>query len=100
MKKKKRSTIYSMGMGAVGLSVGSSVLGGIGGTAAEYGQKGISNAASYLPVTGTILGGGLAIGALNSLTNAVPRKPYAYRRSNTQAIRRRRYKVREASITD
>lgn len=67
MKKKYKKAIIGLGIGTVGLSIGSQVLGGIGGGVATKGQTGIYNVAKFAPVMGTIIGGGLTIGALEYL---------------------------------
>ena len=61
-------------VGTVGLGVMSSTVGTVGGSVAASGQTGLGNVAAFIPVTGTVVGSGLAIGALGKLQKAVPKR--------------------------
>jgi hypothetical protein len=76
MKRSKRflKDISGYTAGAVGLGIGSSVLGEIGGTTSGYGQQGLSNASKFLPATGTMIGAGMMFGALNELARSATYK--------------------------
>jgi len=73
MKKLKKQAI-GLGVGAVGLSVGSSVLGDIGGTTAAKGQAGLYNVAKFMPATGTLIGGGFLLRSMDLLKRKVRRR--------------------------
>jgi len=65
-----RPAIGLLGAG-VGLGIGSSVIGGIGGPTAASAQAGLTGAASFLPVAGTAVGGFLVVRQLQGLQKQV-----------------------------
>ena len=73
MKKIKK---YAKGMvvGTIALGVGSSVLGGVGGSVASSGQAGMTRVAGFLPTLGGIYGAGLTLDALGKLQKSVPKR--------------------------
>lgn len=72
----KRIKKYAKGMavGTIALGVGSSVLGGVGGSVAASGQAGMTRMAGFFPTLGTIYGAGLTFGALDKLQKSVPKR--------------------------
>lgn len=72
MKKLKKYAI-GLGAGAVGLSLSSKVLGGIGGNIAAKGQLGMQKAAAFLPSVGNIMGAGLTLRSLKILEKQTKR---------------------------
>lgn len=69
--RKYRNAIVGLGVGAVGLSIGSQVLGGIGGDIARKGQAGFYNVSKFAPAMGTIIGSGLVVSSLKGLERTV-----------------------------
>lgn len=61
-------------VGATILGVGSSVVGGIGGSTAASAQAGLGAAAGFLPVIGTAVGAGVVIRQLDNLQESTKRK--------------------------
>ncbi len=76
MARKKKHPLNELNHGARGIVVGGSILGiGASLTAGVGGPTGgLTAAASFLPATGTILGGSIAIGQLKKLQKPKKRK--------------------------
>ena len=73
-KRKKFYDVGIIGKSALGMtyagatmSVGGSVLSGVGSQTSAKGAAAISKAAGYMPVMGTVAGGGAILGAVGSL---------------------------------
>ncbi len=61
--------------GATILGVGGTVIAGVGGSTAASAGAGVTAVASFLPVAGTVIGGGIVIGQLRGLQRHVePRR--------------------------
>ena len=60
--------------GAVILGVGGSVIAGVGGSTAASAGAGVTAAASFLPVAGTAIGGGIVIRQLKKLQKVRKRR--------------------------
>ena len=60
--------------GTIILGVGGSVIAGVGGSTAASAGAGITAAASFLPVAGTAIGGGLVVRQLKRLEKQTKRK--------------------------
>lgn len=74
MKRLKKRTI-SLGKGAIGLSIGSQVLGTMnGGAITAKGQAGMGAMAGFFPVVGTTLGAGMVMGSLKMLGKTVKKR--------------------------
>ena len=54
-------------VGGTILSVGGSVIAGVGGSTAASAGAGVTAVASFLPVAGTVIGGGIVVGQLRNL---------------------------------
>jgi hypothetical protein len=70
-KKKKKKGMLSDAMGvvgsSVGMSVGSQVLGGIGGTNATQGQQALGNLSRFMPVGAKVTGASYALKGLKKM---------------------------------
>jgi len=76
-RRKKRDdlglikpAIVLTGVG-IGLGVGSSVVGSVGGSTAAAAQGGLTSAASFLPVAGTVVGSFVVVRQLQGLQRQV-----------------------------
>ncbi len=82
-KKNREFGLVSGGIGlfgaGLGLGVGSTVIGGVGGPTAAAAQGGLTTAASFLPVGGTIIGAGVTVNLLRNLEQST-RRPKQGRR--------------------
>ena len=77
--KKYKKSALGLGVGTVGLSLGSQVIGGLGttgtaATVASKGQTGMYNVARFAPVVGTAIGGGATLSMLGELKPPKRRK--------------------------
>lgn len=74
MKKLKKKAL-ALGKGAIGLGIGSQMLGTMnGGVIAAKGQAGMGAMAGAFKPVGTIIGTGLTLGALDTLRKSVPKR--------------------------
>jgi len=72
-KKYAKDSLMMVGTG-ITLGVGSSVLGSLGGSAANSAQSGLGKMSSAMPIMGSIYGAGMVMDSLDDLKKSAKRK--------------------------